>query len=115
MNERVKTALALKPADSALEPIQPAATPPYYMSYAAEEGNQLRDYWRSIRKRLWLVIGLTVIASVLTGVVMIRLPNVYEARARVRVDLENTSPMFGAFKNNSVVVNNPTNDPAYFN
>ena len=31
-----------------------------YREIYAQEGMQLKDYWRAVRKRLWLVIGVTV-------------------------------------------------------
>ena len=34
---------------------------PAYREINSQEGLQLIDYWRAIRKRLWLVIGVTVL------------------------------------------------------
>lgn len=80
-----------------------------------EDEAHLLDYWRSVRKRLWLVVGTTVLFTMLIAVYMTRKPDIYEAQARVQVDLENTSPVFGNQKNGSVIVSSPVNDPAYFN
>src|SRR6476620_3453603 len=52
----------------------------------------LMDYWRAIRKRLWLVIGIAVLMTTLTAIYMARKPNVYMARARVQVDNEQNNP-----------------------
>ena len=103
---------------------KPAAThaaPPSIGTYAAGdmdegEGVHLRDYWHAIRKRLWLVFGIVVLVTTMATVYMARQANVYVAQARVQVDLENVggSPL-GNAKNASIIVNNPINDPTYFN
>jgi capsular exopolysaccharide synthesis family protein len=75
----------------------------------------LRDYWRSVRKHLWLVIGLTVLITTLAAIYMARKQDTYQAGARVQVDLESNNPILGSQKSGSFVFNNPINDPAYFN
>jgi succinoglycan biosynthesis transport protein ExoP len=75
----------------------------------------LRDYWRSVRKRLWLVATVTLLATTLVLLYMVRKPDIYEAQARVQVDLEGASPARGAFKNSPIVLNNTLNDVSYFN
>src|SRR6266536_1906539 len=72
----------------------------------------LLDYWRAIRKRLWLVIGVAVLMTTLAIIYVARKPDIYEASSRVQVDLEN-NPMY-AEKTAPMIVN-PVNDPAYFN
>src|SRR5882672_2448901 len=72
----------------------------------------LLDYWRAIRKRLWLVIGVAVLMTTLAMIYVARKPDIYEASSRVQVDLEN-NPMY-AEKTAPMIVN-PVNDPAYFN
>lgn len=93
-----------------------------YQGYGSEppEGDRewhLRDYLRSVQKRLPLIIAITLLICLIAAVYIARKPNVFEARARVQVDLEGTTPSVG--RNNagagSLVVNNPVNDPAYFN
>lgn len=117
MNERVRNVLALR--DSAAVPDTQLDHPvPDFSNDLArdEEKVHLRDYWRSVRKRLWLVVGLTVLVTTFVTIIMLRRADTYEAKARVRVDLENNNnPALSAFKDSPVVVNNPTNDPAYFN
>src|SRR5438552_2436121 len=78
-------------------------------------GLRLSDHWRSIRKHLWLVVGITVFVTGLTAVYMMRQADVYESAARVRVDLEDKNPMLVLSKNDSFVFSNPVNDPVYFN
>ena len=50
----------------------------------------LLDYWRAIRKRLWLVFGIVALITMLSVVYVARKPDFYEAQARVQVDLEET-------------------------
>ena len=59
---------------------------------SGQEGFQLLDYWRAIRKRLWLVIGVAVLMTTLTAIYMARKPNIYRANAVVQVDLEQNNP-----------------------
>src|SRR6266850_7501043 len=81
-----------------------------------EPASNLVDYWRIIRKHIWLVIGISVLLPTLVAVYLVRQPDVYEAQARVQVDLENANPLLGGMsKNSSVILNNESNDPAYFN
>src|SRR6184192_1377709 len=72
----------------------------------------LLDYWRAIRKRLWLVLGVAALITALSTIYVARKADVYEASSRVQVDLEN-NPMY-AGKSVPMIVN-PINDPAYFN
>lgn len=82
-----------------------------------EEGSShLLDYWRVIRKRLWLIFGISVLIPALVAVYLIRKPDIFEAQSRIQVDLENANPLLGGLsKNSSVILSNDTNDPAYFN
>jgi capsular exopolysaccharide synthesis family protein len=74
----------------------------------------LRDYWRSMLRYRFMVLSITLIGVVLATLYMARQPDIYEAEARVQVDLEN-NPALGSSKSGSVIVSNPINDPAYFN
>lgn len=76
---------------------------------------RLLEYWRSIRKHIWLVIGIICLMTMLAAIYMARQPDIYEAHARVQVDLEINNPALGSFKNNSVVLNTSYQDPTYFN
>lgn len=88
----------------------------YYGMYnAVEEEAHLRDYWRAVRKHLWLIIGICVLSTVIAALYMARKPDVFEAGSRVQVDLENTGSVLNGTKNGSVIFNNPVSDPAYFN
>jgi polysaccharide biosynthesis transport protein len=94
------------------------ATPPIvaYGEEASPEGEMhLRDYWRTIRKRLWLIIGLTLIVCTIAALKQAQQPDMYQARARVQVDTESYSPALGASKGDSYYIDNSTMDPEYFN
>ncbi|MBL8186689.1 MAG: polysaccharide biosynthesis tyrosine autokinase [Acidobacteria bacterium] len=77
---------------------------------------RLLDYWRSVRKRLWMIAGIAALVTMLTTIYMARKPDIYQAQALVQIDQEDMNPaLSGATKNSSVVVNSQVNDPAYFN
>lgn len=65
---------------------------PAYREIYAQDGFQLIDYWRAIRKRLWLVISIAVLVTTLAAIYMVRKPNVYLATGTVQVDLEQANP-----------------------
>jgi capsular exopolysaccharide synthesis family protein len=93
----------------------PATNAGYRLSNNPNEDEvHLRDYWRAVYKHLWLVLGITVLVTMLAAVYMARKPDIYEAGSRVQVDLENSAGLSTQSKNNSFIVNNQT-DPAYFN
>ena len=77
----------------------------------AETEVNLLDYWRAIRKRLWLVIGVMALITMLSIIYVARKPDIYQAGARVQVDLENN----GALVGKTPYVFGPQNDPVYFN
>src|SRR5438445_2795964 len=85
---------------------------PSYREGQLYDGFQLVDYWRAIRKRLWLVIGVTVLITTLTAIYMARRPNIYSARAIVQVDLEQINPDL-VTSDRQRPISNP--DPSYFN
>ena len=82
-----------------------------YRGAEPEEGLQIWDYWRAIRKRLWLVIGVAVLITTLTAIYMSRKPNIYESKATVQVDLEQANPDLVSKERSPLMTNN---DPAYF-
>src|SRR5437763_9246341 len=98
-------------AESASSPVMAS----YNIAYEDENGGHLRDYWHAVRKRLWLVISLTLIATMLVAIYVAHKPDIYESQARVQVDLENNLGIGSSSKNGSVIVNSPVSDPTYFN
>jgi polysaccharide biosynthesis transport protein len=77
----------------------------------AENEVNLLDYWRAVRKRLWLVIAIVILISTLSTIYVARKPDIYEASAQVQVDLENP----GALVGKTPYFIGPANDPVYFN
>lgn len=77
----------------------------------AETEVHLLDYWRAVRKRLWLVISIVVLVTMLSVLYVARKPDIYQASSRVQVDLENNAALLGK----TPYVFGPTNDPVYFN
>jgi capsular exopolysaccharide synthesis family protein len=84
----------------------------YGIDPSVEPEVHLLDYWRAVRKRLWLVIGIAALITTLATLYVARKPDIYEAGARVQVDLEN-NPMYAG--KSTPYIYSPVNDPAYFN
>ncbi len=83
-----------------------------YGPESSEGEVHLLDYWRAIRKRLWLVLGVAALITALSTIYVARKPDVYEAKSQVQVDLEN-NPMYAG--KSVPMIYSPVNDPAYFN
>jgi succinoglycan biosynthesis transport protein ExoP len=92
-------------------PIQPPQSYNYGVDPNADNEVHLLDYWRAIRKRLWLVFGIVALVTMLAVVYVARKPDFFEAQARVQVDLEDT----GGIVNNARTFYGPSDDPIYFN
>ncbi|MEK6334880.1 MAG: polysaccharide biosynthesis tyrosine autokinase [Acidobacteriota bacterium] len=86
--------------------------PGYGFGSDGEAEVNLLDYWRAVRKRLWMVIGVAALITTLASIYVARKPDVYEASSRVQVDLEN-NPMYAG--KTTPYIYSPVNDPAYFN
>ncbi len=92
--------------------LSPVGQYPSYRDNQAGEGFQLVDYWRAIRKRLWLVIGIAVLVTTLAAIYMARRPDIFQAEARVQVDLEQVNPDLVTSDRQRSIMNT---DPAYIN
>jgi succinoglycan biosynthesis transport protein ExoP len=68
----------------------------------------LRNYWRAVRKRLWLILLLTLTTTLLAAAYMARQPDAYEAYARVQVDAERGNPAVAPSKTDVLTFNDPT-------
>ncbi|MFN7926793.1 MAG: polysaccharide biosynthesis tyrosine autokinase [Blastocatellia bacterium] len=100
-------------------PAQEAPRPKFYAGYREsrvgnKSGMHLRDYWRAVRKYQWMILALAVVTALAVAVYMARQPDIYQAKARVQVDLENTLSALAGGKGNSPLVANTVNDPTYF-
>jgi len=85
---------------------------PAYRDINAQEGFQLLEYWRAVRKRIWLVIGIAVLVTTLVAIYMARKPNVYSATAVIQVDSEQANPDLVTSDRQRPLSNL---DPSYFN
>ncbi|HEY6216250.1 MAG TPA: polysaccharide biosynthesis tyrosine autokinase [Pyrinomonadaceae bacterium] len=99
------------PVDALDRPVEPPQSYNYGVDPNAENEVHLLDYWRAIRKRLWLVLGIVALVTMLSVVYVARKPDEYEAQARVQVDLEESTNLV----NNQRPLYGPTDDPIYFN
>jgi succinoglycan biosynthesis transport protein ExoP len=84
----------------------------YGLDTAAEGEVHLLDYWRAVRKRLWLVFGIAALITALATIYVARKPDVYEAKSQVEIGLEN-NPMYAG--KTAPFIYSPVNDPSYFN
>lgn len=93
-------------------PVSSGGRYPSYRESTGQEGFHVLEYWRAIRKRLWLVIGIAVLVTTLTAIYMARKPNIYLAFAKIQVDLEQNNPDL-ITTDRQRPMSNP--DPSYFN
>ncbi len=111
----MKPAKELAKREPGLETLDRPVEPPQSYNYGvdpnAENEVHLLDYWRAIRKRLWLVLGIVALITMLAVVYVARKPDFFEAQARVQVDLEDT----GSLVNQTRPLYGPADDPIYFN
>ncbi|HEY8413061.1 MAG TPA: Wzz/FepE/Etk N-terminal domain-containing protein, partial [Pyrinomonadaceae bacterium] len=98
---------------AALEKFEPPPPQSYHYGVDPNADNEvhLLDYWRAIRKRLWMVLGVVALITMLAVVYVARKPDFYEAETRVQVNLEDT----GGLSNNTRPLYGPADDPIYFN
>lgn len=118
MKERRQIVSLIREDNAEAETAIAAPVPPFptYLPDPYDDAEvHLRDYWRNIRKHIWLVIAITAMVTSLMWVYMARQPNIYEAQGRVQVGLENSNPALSSNKSSSVILNNSATDPAYFN
>jgi capsular exopolysaccharide synthesis family protein len=52
------------------------------------EDTHLRDYWRIVRRRLWIPITVVAVVVTLTTLYMLRSPSIYEGKTTVQIDRE---------------------------
>ena len=106
--ELAKRAIEIEALD---RPIEPPQSYNYGVDPNAENEVHLLDYWRAIRKRLWLVLGIVALVTMLAVVYVARKPDFFEAQARVQVDLEDA----GGIATSARPLYGPSDDPIYFN
>ena len=74
----------------------------------------LREFARSVRKHLWLVLGLVFCATAASIIYNARQPDIYEAKAQVRVDQENNPALNALGQNAPIILTSQGLDPQYF-
>ena len=64
-------------------------------SYGATADSQvhLRDYWRIVRRRLWIPISVVLVVVTLTTIYMLRSPSIFEGQATIQIDREDTASL----------------------
>jgi capsular exopolysaccharide synthesis family protein len=96
----------------------PSSPAPYFPNdepdFDDEQRLGPRDYWRMIHHRLWLILTITFLGSAGAILYVARQPDIYQAEARIQVDLENSLAVGGS-KSESVIIHNPGDDLSYFN
>lgn len=53
----------------------------------------LRDYWRIVRRRLWVPISVVLIVVTLTTIYMLRSPSIYEGQTTIQIDREESASL----------------------
>jgi polysaccharide biosynthesis transport protein len=109
--ELIRRPTAFQDLSGPLEPAIPRL-PIYRDEVDADsiEEPALRDYWRSVRKHPWLVVGIPLVCTVLAAAYLFSQPNIYEASVRLQVDLESTSELDATRKSSLAF-----DDRAYYN
>jgi len=61
----------------------------YYNTAPPEEGFNVREIWRKVRKRKWLVLAVVIIATTIVTVEAFRTRSTYQATAKVAINNDN--------------------------
>jgi capsular exopolysaccharide synthesis family protein len=56
-----------------------------------DEETHLRDYWRIIRRRLWVPLSVVFITVTLTTIYMLRTPDIYQGGTTIQIDQDDRS------------------------
>ncbi|MGH9842045.1 MAG: GumC family protein [Blastocatellia bacterium] len=52
------------------------------------EETHLRDYWRIVRRRLWIPISIVVVFTTIAMIYNLRLPSIYEGVTKIKIERE---------------------------
>ncbi|HET9479022.1 MAG TPA: GumC family protein, partial [Pyrinomonadaceae bacterium] len=80
---------------AALERVERPQSYNYGVDPNAQHEVHLIDYWRAIRKRIWMVLGLVALITMIAIVHVARKPDYFESQARVQVKSEDNSTLTG--------------------
>src|SRR5262245_60963407 len=53
-----------------------------------EGSTHLRDYWRIIRRRLWIPLSVVIVTLTLATIYNLRLPSIYQGVSKIEIDRE---------------------------
>src|SRR5882724_7200354 len=82
------------PEDNALgAPGYPRSGVPYGYNATGEQAFQIRDAWHTVRKRIWLVLSIALVVTVVVTIEMFRSKTLYKSSATVEVGKENAAWM----------------------
>ncbi len=70
----------------------------YYNNGAGNDGFNIREIWRKIRKRKWLVLTIGLIATTIVSIESFRTKSMYQAAAKVAINQEGTMIVAGDMK-----------------
>src|SRR5215510_6821245 len=79
-----------------------------YYGYGGEDKVNLRQMWRTLRKRQWLIISIVVTVTSLVAVEMLRTRPIYQASTTIEVGKENSTVV----RTGDLVINDDS-DPYY--
>lgn len=101
-------AAGLQPRDSRFAGYRSSTPSAYGYGYGEEGKVHLRELWRTIRKRKWLIISIVLIVTSLVTVEMYRTKPTYQASTIVEIGKENTTLV----RSGDLVINDDS-DPYY--
>ncbi|MBL8204260.1 MAG: polysaccharide biosynthesis tyrosine autokinase [Blastocatellia bacterium] len=68
----------------------------YGRAYGVQQNDaqvHLRDYWRIVRRRLWVPISVVLLTVTLVTIYMLRSPSIFEGQTTVQIDREDTASL----------------------
>src|ERR1041385_551941 len=112
----MKPSRELAPRDPELTTLaKPGDSPPHSYNYGVDPNAHyelhLIDYWRAVRKRIWMVLGIVALITMLAVVYVARKPDYFEAQARVEIKQEDNSTLTGKMPS----FYSASDDSVYFN
>src|SRR5262249_31984983 len=73
------------------------------------EETHLRDYWRIVRRRLWVPLSVVIVVTTLAAIYNLRLPTIYEGLTRIEIQREENPVNLKDFQ-----INMPSVDDAQY-
>ena len=68
----------------------------YGRAYGVQQNDSqvhLRDYWRIVRRRLWVPISVVLLTVTLVTIYMLRSPSIFEGQTTIQLDREDTASL----------------------